>query len=108
MATQTIADTGESITTGPSKSVGGGTTVWCLLALVACSHFAIALKYFPRLWSQGHYQYFPLVLGVIAWLFWSRRSEIANAKTVPSPKVIVGLLAADLVAVLLATLLNSS
>ncbi|EMI42495.1 exosortase U [Rhodopirellula sp. SWK7] len=108
MATQTIADTGESITTGPSKSVGGATTVWCLLALVACSHFAIALKYFPRLWSQGHYQYFPLVLGVIAWLFWSRRSEIANAKTVPSPKVIVGLLAADLVAVLLATLLNSS
>jgi len=32
-------------------------------------------RYFGRLWDEPHYQYFPILLGVIAFLGWSRWSE---------------------------------
>ena len=36
-------------------------------------------RYFARLWDEPHYQYFPILLGVIVYLGWSRWSEAPEA-----------------------------
>ncbi len=40
----------------------------------------LVLIYFGRLWGEEHYQYFPLLIGVILWLAWSRWQEAPPAR----------------------------
>lgn len=48
--------------------------VWvAVLAFLAAT--PLVLRYFGRLWAEEHYQYFPLLIGVILWLAWSRWQE---------------------------------
>jgi len=45
--------------------------------------------YATRMWNSGHYQFFVFVLAVVAWLLWSRKSEIAKSRSTPSNAVVL-------------------
>lgn len=60
---------------------------WCVL-LAACVFSVITLwwPYAQRMWAQGHYQYFPVLIAAVGALIWSRRGEIMAAATGPSAR----------------------
>ena len=67
-----------------------------LAALVA--HIPVGMEYSRRMWRAGHYQFFPLLMIVVAWLIYDR---VQNAKVVnqesQTSNVLLGLNLATLV-----------
>lgn len=51
-----------------------------LLVLLLLASAPLVARYFGRLWAEEHYQYFPLLIGVIVWLGWSRWHEAPPAQ----------------------------
>jgi exosortase len=56
--------------------LGWGSSIAVLAGLAV---LPLSLSYFSRLWQEEHYQYFPLLIGVIVYLGWSRWKEAPPA-----------------------------
>lgn len=66
---------------------------WIVLGgLLLVSLIPALLTYSGKMWSAGHYQYFPVVFIAIGLLFWSRRIELQSASGKPRLTVSVVLL----------------
>jgi len=77
-----------------------------LLAVIA--HLPILVQYVIRMWRVDHYQFFPLLILAIAWLFIEQKDHIFETDAKPSRVVATILLILNLILVGLATVLNSS
>ncbi len=64
--------------------------------------FALAPAWVPysnRMWSSGHYQYFPVLLALVAYLIYSRRESLQSQATQPTAWVsAIGLVSVALLA----------
>lgn len=46
-----------------------------LLIIAALAHLPILFVYSRTMWTKGHYQFFPLLFGAVAWLLYDRLSK---------------------------------
>lgn len=66
---------------------------YLLIGAIVFSVAPLWIPYALRMWGQGHYQYFPLLLAAVAGLLGSRRAELITQATNPAPWLLgVGLL----------------
>ncbi len=79
-----------------------------LLFAAIAAHVPIGFEYSLRMWKADHYQFFPLVLLVVAYLFYVKHDYIAAAKERGEAVLSMGLFLFTLATVTIATLLNSS
>ncbi len=99
-----IADSSGSVVLGsapssPDNKLGGWSVHSWLTPqglIFGVMLFAIAPTWFPyasSMWFKGHYQYFPVLLGIVAYLLYGRRAALQERATQPSPWVAgIGLL----------------
>lgn len=50
-----------------------------LFIAALAAHIPVGIEYARRMWKVGHYQFFPLLMAVAAWLIYSRVSKITPA-----------------------------
>lgn len=79
-----------------------------LILFVGLAHLPMATEYAMRMWRTGHYQFFPLVMLVIAWFWYQTNHSLASVAEKPSGRILVGSLLANLALIFVATLLRSS
>lgn len=72
------------------------------------AHLPIALEYFVRMWRTGHYQFFPLVMVVIGWLWYQTTDQLESHSETPNSRVFSILMLGVMVLVAVATVLNTS
>ncbi len=70
------------------------------LIIVTLAHLPILYVYSNTMWNKGHYQFFPLFFGAVAWLLYERLSKRRN-EAGPS-WIVTGLFALNLVVLFLA------
>ena len=76
-----------------------------LFATAVLAHLPIGFEYYRRMWSVGHYQFFPLLLVAAGWMIADRLME--NKQRAPKSILNYWLLLADLVLLALASLMFS-
>ena len=79
-----------------------------LVLFVVLAHLPIGLEYSIRMWRTGHYQFFPLLVLVIAWFWYQMNDSLRKSAEAPKEMVLSLSLVANLVLVLVATVLRSS
>ena len=84
-----------------------GTAKWIdiLFVTAALAHVPIGYEYCERMWSVGHYQFFPLLMVSAGWMILARLAESQPQK--PKSQLNYWLLTADLVFLTLAALMFS-
>ena len=84
-----------------------GTAKWIdiLFVTAALAHVPIGYEYCERMWSVGHYQFFPLLMVSTGWMILARLAESQPQK--PKSQLNYWLLTADLVFLTLAALMFS-
>ena len=60
------------------KTAVSGAAKWIdiLFAAAVLGHLPIGYEYYRRMWSVGHYQFFPLLLVAASWMIATRLVEI--------------------------------
>ena len=91
-------------TNSPSAS---GYTKWIdiLFAVAVLAHLPVGYEYYRRMWSVGHYQFFPLLMVAAGWMIADRLLE--NQQRTPKTSLNYWLLLADLVLLAMAALMFS-
>ena len=91
----------------PKQSTAAGASKWIdiLFATAALAHLPIGFEYCRRMWSVGHYQFFPLLMVAVCWMVADRLIE--SRPRAPKSKLAYWLLLADLVLLTLASLMFS-
>lgn len=79
-----------------------------LLVLMTLGLVFLWIPYCIRMWSAGHYQFFPFVFIAVAMLLWARRGELQEARSPAKPSALTAALLAVVVLAALANLLYSS
>ena len=79
-----------------------------IFLLAILSHLPILTQYASRMWRSGHYQFFPVLLLALAWLFSEQKNYIFSQNEKPNNAVGANLLIINLMLVGIATILNSS
>ena len=91
----------------PKSKTVSGTAKWIDILFVAAvlAHLPIGYEYCERMWSVGHYQFFPLLMVSAGWMIFARLAESQPQK--PKSKLSYWLLTADLILLTLAALMFS-
>jgi exosortase len=76
-----------------------------LFAAALLAHLPLGFEYSRRMWSVGHYQFFPLLLAAVVWLIYDRLIECRHER--PRGQTSYWVLAANAVLLLVATLMFS-
>ncbi len=79
-----------------------------LLLIAFLAHIPIALEYTVRMWQTGHYQYFPLIVMVVGWLWYQMSDELLGVAEKPVSNIIAISILGVLALVTVATVFNSS
>lgn len=61
-----------SVTTPVDQNRPGLKSEFSLFAAVLVAHAPLLLEHFSNMWARSHYQYFPVVIGAIAYLIYDR------------------------------------
>ena len=91
-------------TTQPTVS-GSAKWIDILFATAVLAHLPIGYEYYRRMWSVGHYQFFPLLMVAAGWMIADRLLESRQRK--PKSSLNYWLLLVDLVLLALAALMFS-
>ena len=76
------------------------------IALIA--HLPILVQYSARMWRTGHYQFFPLMIAAVVWIFLDRKSYIFGEKQTTNRWLKALALSLNFLLVTVAAILNSS
>lgn len=76
-----------------------------LFAAALVAHLPLGFEYYRRMWSVGHYQFFPLLMAAVAWLIFDRLIESRRER--PRGQLNYWLLAGNAALLLIATLMFS-
>lgn len=76
-----------------------------LFAVALLAHLPLGFEYSQRMWSVGHYQFFPLLLAAVVWLIYDRLIECRRER--PQGQKSYWVLAANALLLFLATLMFS-
>jgi len=89
------------------KTAVSGAAKWIdiLFAAAVLGHLPIGYEYYRRMWSVGHYQFFPLLMIAAGWMIVTRLVEIQPKS--PKTRLSYRLLLADLALLALAALMFS-
>ena len=89
------------------KTAVSGAAKWIdiLFAAAVLGHLPIGYEYYRRMWSVGHYQFFPLLLIAASWMIATRLVEIRPKS--PKTQLSYWLLLTDLILLLSAALMFS-
>ncbi len=79
-----------------------------LMAIAVLAALPIGVLYLTRMWFEGHYQFFPLFVGVVGYLFYDRFEEIANGTSPGNPLISFMLFVFSSLLILSAVLLVSA
>ena len=90
-----------------NQTVASGSSKWIdiLFAAAVLAHLPIGYEYYRRMWSVGHYQFFPLLMVAAGWMIADRLIESQQLK--PKSRLNYWLLLADLVLLAAASLMFS-
>ena len=90
-----------------NQPTAAGASKWIdiLFATAVLAHLPIGYEYYRRMWSVGHYQFFPLLVVAAGWMIADRLME--SKQRAPKSRLNYWLLLADLILLTLASLMFS-
>ena len=91
----------------PNPTAAAGAAQWIdiLFATAALAHLPIGYEYCRRMWSVGHYQFFPLLMVSVSWMIADRLME--SKPRSPKSRMNYWLLLVDLILLAMASLMFS-
>lgn len=75
------------------SNTNNSTLVNWLFIVAGIAHLPLGLYYAKSLWGMGHYQFFPLLMGVVGWIIYERLSGLKPTSSPPQPRWSMALLA---------------